>query len=288
MTYIKHHLCRKELFISLSLFIIVPLAYNKILPLLNKEYEENSQTMEIHHTTQRIPTVTKFDWISNLGYLPYGDTDCENLFVDNSSKPVSPQYLQASKGHAAQIAQLKIKVNEGHSAEIGPETQVYLRLVSLPFVKTICETGFNAGHSTLVWLSVKNDTRVFSFDLGSHSYAKPLAKYLQQMFPGRLTITWGDSTKTLPKFHEDNPGIQCDLIIVDGGHTQRIASADIDNFYRMTSRTNVVVFDDYPAKTKMAQGLKVAWERKKRMGDLLEIFKCSTNRRGFSVGYFIL
>jgi len=37
-------------------------------------------------------------------------------------------------------------------------------------------------------------------DNGEHRYVRPMANYLQHKFPGRLTVTIGDSRKTVPHY----------------------------------------------------------------------------------------
>ena len=41
----------------------------------------------------------------------------------------------------------------GSIAAHRPQVDMYYRMAASPFVRTICEVGFNAGHSTAVWLS---------------------------------------------------------------------------------------------------------------------------------------
>ena len=41
---------------------------------------------------------------------------------------------------------------EGHSAELKVERKLYYALTSMPSIRTICEIGFNAGHSAALWL----------------------------------------------------------------------------------------------------------------------------------------
>ena len=212
----------------------------------------------------------------------------------NYSSPTVAYNLTA-KLHNEELQRVKRILNltgmEGFSSQLPEEIMVYWKLASLPFVKTVCETGFNAGHSTLVWLSAKPDIHVYSFDLGAHAYAKPMAQFVTKRFPGRLRITWGDSKTTLPKFHQEHPDVKCDLAIVDGGHTTAIANADFDNFRQMVNRDNIVVMDDYPSGvTYFQQGLGAVWEKKKRMYQLLEIFQCSygaKSMRGFSIGFIL-
>ncbi len=180
---------------------------------------------------------------------------------------------------------------EGHSGLALEQVLTYIHLVRAPFVRTVCETGFNAGHSTFTWLASNPAVHVYSFDIGEHHYSRPLAQLLSTMFPGRLTMTWGDSLQTLPEFRKSNPDVRCDLIIVDGGHTKAIAQADMDNFRQMANKTNVIVLDDYPIRSKSKRTLGVVWDTMKTKHEMREIFSCSflpERKHGFSVGQFLL
>ena len=157
---------------------------------------------------------------------------------------------------------------------------------SLSFVKTVCETGFNAGHSVLIWLLANPDAKVYSFDLGHYPCSRPMAKYLRKRYPDRFTITFGDSTETLPVFVRQNPDVKCDLISVDGGHTVAVASSDFAHFYRIANRLNLVLYDNHPDKYHIG----ASWELLKRRGRLTEYFRCQyfTRRHGFTFGQFVL
>ena len=157
----------------------------------------------------------------------------------------------------------------------------------MSFVKTVCETGFNAGHSTLIWLLANPNVKVYSFDLNRHPCTAPMADYLKNRFQGRLDVTYGNSTETLPVFRRENPDVKCDYIIVDGGHTADVASSDLENFYRMANRMNIVLFDNHPDKYRMG----ISWEVLKWRGVLTEYFRCQyldSNEHGFTFGQYIL
>ena len=218
--------------------------------------------------------------------------DCKTLMKDFK---LPGSFHQAAKEHSDKLTSVlkEIKRNdvEGHTALHEEQTAVYYILASKPFVKTVCETGFNAGHSTLVWLSAKNHTKVYSFDIGMHPYSKPMMQYLKTKYPGRLTATWGDSKKTLPVFYTKHPDVKCDVVVVDGGHSTDVASADFDNFRKMTSHMNAVILDDYPSDlyAPFNHNLGRMWEQKKRIGEVSSIVQCmfykpGGNGHGFSLG----
>lgn len=108
--------------------------------------------------------------------------------------------------------------------------------------KNIMEIGFNAGHSSLLFLMANNDSKLTIFDICEHAYTKPCVQYLSSLFPGRITFIEGDSTVTVPKYFEENPDKTFDLIHIDGAHDVKIADTDFKNCYPMAS--NIIIWDD--------------------------------------------
>ena len=116
-----------------------------------------------------------------------------------------------------------------------------------------------------------------------------MAKYLQDKYPGRLTVIWGDSTKTMPEFRRMNPHVKCDLIIIDGGHTEPIATADLKNFHQLANTQNIVVMDDYPTKLGLGKILGPIWEDQIKNGTLIDLYGCvHLQGRGFALGHFLV
>ena len=113
-----------------------------------------------------------------------------------------------------------------------------------------------------------------------------MADYMKKRFPDRLTITYGDSTETLPAFRRQHPDVKCDLMIADGGHTSEIASSDFGHFYQMANRMNIVLYDNHPDFYDLGE----SWEVLKRRGVLYEYFRCQyieLKAHGFTFGRFI-
>jgi hypothetical protein len=120
----------------------------------------------------------------------------------------------------------------------------YWRLAASPAVRHICEVGFNAGHSTALWLSANPTATVDTFDLfNAHltGFMQPNLLLLQQRFPGRLTAHVGDSLRTIPAANLATP---CDLVHVDGRHSYDNTRQDTINFMRMSRPSTLYLFDD--------------------------------------------
>ena len=120
----------------------------------------------------------------------------------------------------------------------------YWRLAASPGVRHICEVGFNAGHSTALWLSANPTATIDTFDLfNPHltGFMRPNLLFLQRRFPGRLTAHVGDSLRTIPAANLSTP---CDLVHVDGRHSYANTRQDTINFMRISHPSTLYLFDD--------------------------------------------
>lgn len=137
----------------------------------------------------------------------------------------------------------------------------FYRLAMSPFIRTVCEVGFNAGHSAVLWLHVNPNVKVIAFDLFTHKYSKLALDYVGMRFPGmqrskmkqhltifigRITVVKGDSRHTLPKCRQAYPDVKCDVMHVDGGHEGDVPLMDTSHMYLMVdwSKPNVFILDD--------------------------------------------
>lgn len=155
-------------------------------------------------------------------------------------------------------------------------------------LRTICETGFNAGHSALRYLT-QTDAQVYMFDDAKHDYARESAKFLQENFPGRLNVTWGDVADTLIEFQLDHKKVTCDLMVLDGRNRARHVIEDLSNFVYLASPTHTVVVDDANRRCteSWCEGPENAW--KKMIENKCIVEKEDKNFEddmGYRAGYF--
>jgi hypothetical protein len=108
--------------------------------------------------------------------------------------------------------------------------------------RDILEIGFNAGHSSLLYLLSNPYTKIDVFDLCYHSYTIPCLEYLQKEFPNRITLHIGNSNYSVQEYHKNNPTKKFDLIHIDGGHDKNIANRDFFNCFKVAS--NIIIWDD--------------------------------------------
>lgn len=120
----------------------------------------------------------------------------------------------------------------------------YWRVSANPAVRHICEVGFNAGHSTALWLSANPSATIDTFDLFSPhqtGFMKQNLLLLQRLFPGRITAHSGNSLQMIPATSLAAP---CDLVHVDGRHSYVNTLWDAVNFMRKAHPSALYLFDD--------------------------------------------
>jgi predicted O-methyltransferase YrrM len=81
---------------------------------------------------------------------------------------------------------------------------------------TICEVGFNGGHSAAVFLSAAGRrAKMVSFDLAEFEYSETAQQLVGALYPDQLRLIAGRSETTVPRFSKRH-GRACDLFSVDG------------------------------------------------------------------------
>ncbi len=107
-------------------------------------------------------------------------------------------------------------------------------------MKNILEIGFNAGFSTLLMLISNPNINMTCVDLNDHQYTIPCYMKLKEIFGNRITFITGDSVKILPYIKN-----KFDLIHIDGGHDDFVATNDIVNSYYLSKSGTIFIMDDY-------------------------------------------
>jgi len=158
----------------------------------------------------------------------------------------------------------------------------YFHTAANPRVKTVCEVGFNVGHSSSIWMLANPAASVLNFDkqyyvrrrrrerlgCGAHhhhlepnrstasprcatwqDFGRPTRRLVEGLFPGRFQMVVGDSGETIPKFirkrrKQSRPLPACDLVHVDGMHTYAYAFKDTVNLMPMMSCDTLIMMDD--------------------------------------------
>jgi hypothetical protein len=178
-------------------------------------------------------------------------------------------------------------VGEGHM--FTEQAHYYTAVGRLPFVRTVCEIGFNAGHSAAVWLTSQPDLRLQSFDIGMHGYVRTAANHIKAQFPGRFDIELGDSVQAVPGFVQRHPGFVCDVLHVDGAHEGDIPRLDLANMRALARPHSILLMDDLQCPFPHCRAPRTAWDGLKAAGEIEE-WDCQSyenGERGWCVGRYV-
>ncbi len=154
---------------------------------------------------------------------------------------------------------------EGHIAMSTKQMEMYYEVARAPWVKTICETGFNAGHSAAIFMVANPQAKVISFDLGQFGYTMTNLKLMKELFGDRFEYILGDSRQTIPEMIASRPDVKCDVFSIDGGHDAETVYHDIVNFRQMANCRNWVLADDAGF-----QQVNLAWQQGKDDGHVFQ------------------
>lgn len=187
----------------------------------------------------------------------------------------------------------KIKITEGYTQLNLNQCNEICNLLNKD-MKLIMEIGFNAGHSSEIFLKNSN-AYVYSFDIGTHfsQYLKYGKMYINSIYPNRHTLVFGDSKETVPRFAINNADKKFDLIFIDGGHDYETALADLLNCKKLSDENTVLIMDDIiqenvSLSTGWTEGPTKAWEYCKKNGILIEICNFEWQKgHGMTVGKYM-
>ena len=113
-----------------------------------------------------------------------------------------------------------------------------------PQVRHIGEIGFNAGHSSQLFLNARKNIKVTSFDIMLHPYVYDAKEYIDLYYPGRHVLIPGNSKVSVPQFYSENPDVKFDLVFVDGCHKYGAALSDILTMRPFAHKNTLLVLDD--------------------------------------------
>ena len=139
----------------------------------------------------------------------------------------------------------------GHSGQVVEEIEmlrgvVTSRLQNGRAVRTVCEVGFNAGHSATVWLHGL-DTQLKTFDVFRLPYSNASREFIDQQYSGRVEFISGPSQRTVPHYikrHRDGVAPACDVWFIDGDHSRTAPEEDLRNALLVASDDAVIIADD--------------------------------------------
>ena len=150
-----------------------------------------------------------------------------------------PEYLERQQNNFV--------VAEGH---VQPSQVQFLQSIveQNPSIQVIVETGFNGGHSSAAFLSVRPNISVLSFDLGRWDYVNKAKSLIDKCYPGRHALVLGDSTQTIPSTIQYCPSDKVDMLFIDGGHFGQVPLQDVQHLLPWAKSDALIIMDDinYP------------------------------------------
>lgn len=173
----------------------------------------------------------------------------------------------------------------GHIGEVPNETLDFAAAAVLSGVRTICEVGFNAGHSAAVFLLANPFSRYVAFDLGNLVWSIDAVNYFKQRFGDRFLYIKGDSKVKIVEFSRTNPNVVCDLWSIDGDHgDSAVEDFDAARFLSRNSVAAFVIADDH---TDSFPAIKRIWHQQQTDGHLASIYCHHETRlyQGFHKGW---
>ena len=143
----------------------------------------------------------------------------------------------------------------------------------------VCETGFNGGHSAMLFLSfldLENGIKVYYYgwDLKEVGSSLPTAEKMEREFGDHFHIVWGDSKKTLKNAKETMSGQNCDLIVIDGEHSRNGVVNDLQNLLKVAEKGAIVFGDDcapYKRTVPKSEEMLDGWNSFVKTGDLVSV-----------------
>ena len=154
-------------------------------------------------------------------------------------------------------------------------------------INSYMEIGVRRGRSMSIIAAMHPDARIVGFDMWIQNYVgmeNPGPEFVQDQlkrvgYNGQVEFINGDSKKTVPRYHHQNPTRFYDVITVDGDHSKKGAEIDLKNVIPRLKVGGFLVFDDITNPSHMH--LKKVWNK----------IVCNSNRfQSFSfeeIGYGI-
>ena len=181
--------------------------------------------------------------------------------------------LQLNEMISARINRTGWKMQEGGTLGYHKKSALLNSFADDKQINTICEIGFNSGHSATNFLSANPTATLISFDMFHYAYSDAAVASVRDLFVNHTFITVaGDSMQTLPEFIRNLSHVEtiqyhtsglevtlksktladqsrfplCNLIFIDGGHADDVLQSDILNMRRLADPSyHLVIADDY-------------------------------------------
>jgi hypothetical protein len=137
----------------------------------------------------------------------------------------------------------------GHVGTNSFQSSTYVKALKDLKSPQVCETGFNGGHSAVLFLLSNKKSKYIGFDLGDNTASKVVYGKLKELFGDRFEVVWGDSRKSVPEYTANNPSLACDMLVIDGAHYYWGVWNDLKNLAPFVKPNAPVFCDDIIRRT---------------------------------------
>jgi len=217
-------------------------------------------------------------------YLPFlpKTHECESMFEKAGHQfKYSEFYWEHSDAYKGALSMAGIM----KEANVDEVSWIFHEIGMMPFVETVCETGFRAGHYSFHWLTAKPDITVHSFESKQFNFTEAIATFMTAEFPDRFYFYLGATSKTLRAFKRQNNDTKCDLIYLDSDHkNQQEIDEDFVNLsaIKVPDKNLIVTLSYDHGEVDMA----AEWSKRVKSGEILEHFSCTFNpSNATTIGY---
>lgn len=269
-------------YVTLTLLTIVLVTYDASLfdDVFPAVYSDEQQPTAATSTTTRRWTMGS---VFELPFVPR-DFRCDEM---HQSARRNFTYPEGYLDHAdAYKSALELNNLLEHAV---PNEQSWLMqdIGRLPFVRTVCETGFYAGHNAFHFLTANPDVTVHSFeDLSRFNFTLDLTDFMIIEFPDRFFVYTGNpETVSILKFVGENGNkTSCDVVFVDSSVTKETLRRHFELFKPLASRrSHLVITNAHPLNVnKNDFRADDLWQELKAEGSLKEHFRCYFEQRDAS------
>eukprot|EP00195_Chlamydomonas_chlamydogama_P005323 CAMPEP_0202889618 /NCGR_PEP_ID=MMETSP1392-20130828/204_1 /ASSEMBLY_ACC=CAM_ASM_000868 /TAXON_ID=225041 /ORGANISM="Chlamydomonas chlamydogama, Strain SAG 11-48b" /LENGTH=303 /DNA_ID=CAMNT_0049572993 /DNA_START=29 /DNA_END=937 /DNA_ORIENTATION=+ len=152
-----------------------------------------------------------------------------------------PTYQRGDSGIANKVEGSKFYYGTSKTRFIFNELRHGALSSSFP-IRTICEIGFNAGHSATLFLDSLPEATLIEFDLGDFGWAQQNSDMLKFVYGPRFVYIKGDSAKTIAEFAKN--GTKCDVTFIDGVKGESGRRNDVLNIAKISHRGTYVFGDE--------------------------------------------
>jgi hypothetical protein len=110
----------------------------------------------------------------------------------------------------------------------------------------VCEVGFNAGHSAMLFLESLPNARLITFDVGGPTKPWLLRQRsrLESLYGERFELIVGDSKVEVPTWASRSGHTACDVVFIDGSKTYEGRLADLVQLHSASHFGTTVFLDE--------------------------------------------